>query len=220
MSYDFLAVEASDLEVFGLAAPVTASALEAYYENSPAAQGPESNAIARFLADVNARFPEDVPALSILPIEAEGRAAYIPFIYSAVDLAADQLLRFGVEHQVAVIDVQRLIVFDPRETLRARVMTGVYPDLPLVSPTALRQLLALAEEDDSHVVIEHEARPEWYVQTRATAGTFEVEYRAGDAQHHFHTELTDGNVVAEVMWDWLVDGQNWRDSAVWTRLEL
>lgn len=84
-------------------------------------------------------------------------------------------------------------------------------------------MVAALNEDCGYLIVEriHIASGEHYIQTSLGPDlSFVVEYRDGDADHHFAANLPPGSAteVAAVIRDWIEDDGAWRTALPWQPL--
>lgn len=106
--------------------------------------------------------------------------------------------------------------------LRAKPEVGREIDDP--SESVLLELLQNIESGrGTFLIVERTSDPkgETYVQTvRADDGSYTVEYREGDADHHFATSVADLRAAHEVVTGWAFEVPGWKGSYSWTPVQF
>lgn len=102
------------------------------------------------------------------------------------------------------------------QALRAETAYGRSYD----APTGALLLLLLEElgPGNQYLIVDRLDAPndEHYMQVyRETDGTFTIEYRAGAADRHFETVVTDLRMTFTVLTGWAAETPGWRDSCDW-----
>ncbi|MFC9894256.1 DUF6928 family protein [Nocardia sp. NPDC127579] len=104
-------------------------------------------------------------------------------------------------------------------TLRARSQNGACVDDP--SPdTVIEMLGALTAPYNNFLILERLDTAQTFIQTyRHRGGEFDLEYREGNADTHFHTTAASSNEVSAALIGWSTGRSAWHDLFEWTRLD-
>lgn len=107
-------------------------------------------------------------------------------------------------------------------TLRAKPEVG--PDLDDPSEAALFELLQDIEAGEgTFLIVERtsDRKGETYIQTvRDDDGSYMVEYREGDAEHHFGTPVADMRAAHALLTGWAFEQPGWKDGHTWTPVQF
>lgn len=124
------------------------------------------------------------------------------------------LFQLSRKHGLALYDAATSLIYLPDKNVEVSGLSLVCPWLHGTMP-ASRELLAdllefLPERDDPFLIVGEAEQT--YMQTIWTREGFLLEYREGDAEHHFQAEkpLPTGD-VARALYDYLKRGQEWRN---------
>jgi hypothetical protein len=102
--------------------------------------------------------------------------------------------------------------------LRARPETGPVWDDP--SEDLLYELLQDIEDGQgTFLIVERTTDPgrQTYAQAlRRDDGTYIVEYREGDAEHHYGTVVADLRTAHELLVGWAFERPGWNDGTSWS----
>ncbi|CAN5203068.1 hypothetical protein BH11ACT2_BH11ACT2_00790 [soil metagenome] len=224
MSYDFAIVRPADLCALGLTPPVDDAAIARFYDDDY-----EKAAAPRSLVEFTEALLERVPFgdenettdenhwLMVDP-GAYRTMAQVAASWDFVPQALATILELTFDRGLAVLDPQSRILFDPTDSIWVQVTTDGAMSSPYLSRGLLDQFVNLAAAKNGFIVISEEDEYV-YAQTRYTDGTFEVEHRGGE-DAHFASTTTDAALVAEILWSWVSDGEEWRTALPWHRIRV
>ena len=218
MSYDFAALtpEAAGLDdVAALAAAV------AVFEGENVASGVADPRLTAFLADLEATgaADEDDGWVSVWPLEMSADGLAVPTTYPNVDNNLVVLLRLAARHGLVLVDLNAQKVDWPAGGEPVGVKAGDGTRLGELTYERLESIVSGLPPSDPWIVLERD--PEVYVQAlRQKDGTFVLEFRAGGADRHFSTTLSDGHEVLTRLWAWLRGEPDWNADADWKRVQF
>ncbi|MFQ6331235.1 hypothetical protein ACLMAL_34575 [Nocardia sp. CWNU-33] len=130
------------------------------------------------------------------------------------------VLELTKERGLAVVDPQARRLYDPRGRADVLVTVGDGTTLPYLTKELVEDLLAdPPDPNNPFLVIERDEQ--YYVQTCLDSdGVYELEYRAGSEDEHFHVHTSDRSLVRDVVWAWSTDNPWWRDAVQWRNVDL
>jgi hypothetical protein len=225
MSYDFAVLLPSELGELGLTAPLSDASIGDFYERFANAPGEAPAPFVTFAKALDKAVPfgDDFDGIDEghwLMVEpgALRHMISIAASWSFVYDARRTLLELGFTNGLALLDPDRRLLFDPTDSVWVSVTTSEAVGSPYLSRSLLEQLIDTAQARDGFLVVAEE-EDYVFVQTRYADGVFEVEHRGGEDQH-FRATTTDPQLVTEVIWSWVTDGDGWRTALPWERIRL
>lgn len=114
-------------------------------------------------------------------------------------------------YQLAVLDLQNNRQYDPIESVPMQITTDGGPEFSWVSDSALESILDAIEAGEFPWLTLGRA-DQLYAQTyRNDDGSWDVEFREGAPERHFHARTTDRTLVERFLWEWTLSRPGWRD---------
>jgi hypothetical protein len=218
MSYDF-AVLTRQAAGSDDASAITA-AISVFEGEISTGKRPDSRLMA-FLADLEAMGAgdEDEGWISVWPLTASAEGIALPTTYPNVDDNIVVLLRLAARHGLVLVDLNAERVHHPGPGEPVGVKAGGGTRLGALSYSRLETLVNDLPSSDPWIILER--APETYVQTlRQDDGTYVLEHRAGGADRHFGTTVSDTREVITRMWAWLQREPNWDADLEWEHVQL
>ena len=185
-------------------AAVTPDEIDAYLSGQEGLD--ESAAIAEIAAAVNARnaeLPEQDTFLSVSPAggAATGDTLYISSPYDAIGFVRDLLFELATPRGYAVYDPQLSWLVDPAGHVPVQITHGGAGTFPYLTRDLADRWVAGLTAPNPYLIAERGDQD--YIQTyRDPEGVYTLEYRAGSAERHFGTTLTDPSEVSRIIWAW------------------
>ncbi len=207
MSYDHVLLPA------GAAA---ADTVEAYLAGQ---QGQAETGIATTIAaELNRRndeLPEQDAFLSATAGgDGTGATLYIAAPYDAIGHVRALLFELATPQGYAIYDPQLNWLIDPTGRINVAVTHGGAGEFPYLTEKLARQWVPELSEPNPYLIVER--GDQVYIQTyRDEPGLYTVEYRDGGPDRHFGTRITDGDRVAQLIWDWAAGERARLDALDW-----
>jgi hypothetical protein len=206
VSYDFFVFPAARAQDLNEALHV--------YETSPET-GPvaDSGPVARFVAALD-------PGL--VTGEPRGSDAGVCVATSWDDPMANlaRVAGYARPQDLSVLDVQLGALYDPRGALDVALQTEAGPQLPYLTRTVLRAVLAHIE-DGRYRWLTLSRTEGTYVQSfRDQDGSWVVEHREGDPGRHFAARSSDATLVEDLLWAWARGDGRWRAMRAFSPVEI
>lgn len=164
---------------------------------------------------------EESGFLSMWPVDSSALGAILCTRWPLWDRTIYTLLQMTKDRGLAMVDLQRRHVFDPRGHVDIEVTIANGTRLPYLTEQIVRDVMADQDYYGDYIVVERDE--DTYVQSLYKHGEkCQVEYRAGGPDRHFQTLTTDRSLVPRLISAWvhygpaadLLQAQHWR------RLEL
>lgn len=159
--------------------------------------------------------------LSIWPVDASIHGAILCTRWPQWERTIYELLEMTRDRQLALVDLQRRQVFDPRGCVNAEVMIANGTKLPYLTEQIVVDVMADQDHYGDYIIVEKDENV--YVQSLFERGApCQVEYRAGSADKHFQAFTSDRSLVPRLIWAWLEHGPHapLLQTQAWERLEL
>jgi enamine deaminase RidA (YjgF/YER057c/UK114 family) len=111
----------------------------------------------------------------------------------------------------------------PNRRAPVRVSTESGESIEEPTDAQIDAMVAALDAASSFLIVErvHLVSDEYYIQTQVDLDhAFVVEYRDGDAEHHYAANLPPGSAaeVAAVIRHWIADDGAWRTALPWARV--
>jgi hypothetical protein len=164
---------------------------------------------------------EDSGFLSMWPVDSSALGAILCTRWPQWDRTIYTLLELTKDRGLAMVDLQRLQVFDPRGRVDIQVTIANGTRLPYLTEQIVYDVMADQDYYGDHIVAER--AQDTYVQSLYRHGAdCQVEYRAGGPDRHFQTLTTDRSLVPRLIAAWLQDGPaaDLLQAQHWRRLEF
>lgn len=115
------------------------------------------------------------------------------------------LLNLTKDRGLAVVDMQRDVVFDPRGRVDVHVEMANRATFPYLTRSLIADLMDRQDHYGDHMVIER--ADQHFIQALYRPGReCVIEYRDGGPEHHFRTHVPDRTVTADLLWAWVQHG--------------
>lgn len=164
---------------------------------------------------------EEKGFLSMWPVDSSTLGAILCTRWPEWTRTIYTLLQLTKDRGLALVDLQRQQVFDPRGHVDVEVTIANGTRLPYLSEQILVDVMADQEYYGNYIIAE--SAENTYVQALYKPGEqCQVEYRDGGADRHFQTLTTDRALVPRLISSWLKDGPGSEllRAQHWDRLEL
>ncbi len=214
MSYDF-----------ALILPETAGdTFQTALDACSADQSPVPNPDPRLQAAVNdlvaaGAADEQTGWLSIWPLDIGPTCVSVPITYRDVEPHLQLLLQIAAARDLVLVDLSSSNAWWPGPGKPVSVQTGDDIRRGSVTLDELTGLVAALHDPDPFLILGLES--EVFSQTyKLSENEYIVEYRAGDAEHHFTTTVGSGDEAAKLLWGWLNRSPGWDEGLEWERINL
>jgi hypothetical protein len=164
---------------------------------------------------------EEYGFLSMWPVGSSALGAILCTRSSEWARTIYTLLEMTKDRGLALVDLQRLQVFDPRGRVDVEVAIANGTRLPYLTEDLVRDVLADQDFYGDYIIVKR--AEDNFIQSLYERGEqCQVEYRAGDPHHQFQTLTTDRTLVPRLIWAWVQNGPDalLLQAQHWSRLEL
>ncbi|KIU38514.1 hypothetical protein AN916_22785 [Mycobacteroides immunogenum] len=196
------------------------NACDAMY-NEP--EGEPPSAVLDMIAELDRTdaFAEEGGFLSMWPVDSSARGMVLCTRWPEWDRTIYTLLTMTKDRGLAMVDLQRRQVFDPRGRTDVEVLIANGTKLPYLSEQIVVDVMNDQDYYGDYIIAE--CAENTYVQALYKPGEqCQVEYRDGSPDRHFQTLTADRSLVPRLFAAWLHDGPTagLLQAQQWQRLEF
>jgi hypothetical protein len=163
---------------------------------------------------------EESGFLSMWPVDSSALGAILCTRWSRWDSTIYTLLEMTKDRGLAVVDLPRRQVLDPRGRVDIEVSIANGTRLPYLTEQIVHDVMADQDYYGDHIVVQR--AEDTYIQSLYQQGAdCQVTYRAGGPDQHFQTLTTDRSLVPRLISAWVQYGPaaDLLQAQHWQRLE-
>jgi hypothetical protein len=159
--------------------------------------------------------------VSMWPVDASALGVILCTRWSEWASTTYTLLEMTKARGLALVDLQRDQVFDPRQSVDVEVSIANGTRLPYLTEQIVADVMADQDYFGDHIIVKR-AEGNFVQSMYAPGQQCVVEYRAGGPDQHFQTLTAERALVPRLIWAWLHDGPDAEllRAQHWQRLEF